>query len=107
MAQDTMLEEFKKAYMELMKEDARKSFIVHLAVYILVNIMLAIVNLVYTPETIWFHYPLIGWGIGVTMHYLFGVRWIEKEIIKDFARAEYMMRKARIEKKEATEGTGS
>jgi hypothetical protein len=25
------------------------------------------------PRFLWFYFPLIGWGIGLAMHYLFGV----------------------------------
>ena len=31
--------------------------------YLLVNIMLVMINLIFTPNTIWFIYPLLGWGI--------------------------------------------
>ena len=97
MTEDISLEEFKKAYMELMKEDAKKAFMTHLMAYISVNIMLIVVNILYTPKEIWFLYPLIGWGIGIVAHYLYGVRWIEKEIEKDFARVEYLARKRKKE----------
>ncbi|HDM36482.1 MAG TPA: 2TM domain-containing protein, partial [Candidatus Syntrophoarchaeum butanivorans] len=49
-------------------------------------------NFIYSPEAIWFFYPLIGWGIGISMHYLFGVRWVEKELEEREAKAEYRAR---------------
>lgn len=57
----------------LLKE--RKGFLAHLVVYVLVNAMLIATNFIYSPETIWFFYPLIAWGIGIAMHFLFSVRW--------------------------------
>jgi len=51
----------------------RRAFLVHLTVYLLVNALLIGVNLVYTPGFLWFPFPLLGWGIGVLLHYIFGV----------------------------------
>ena len=86
------LEEYKRAYREVKKEKERLGFMVHLAVYIIVNIMLAVANLLYSPHDIWFIYPLFGWGIGIVMHYLFGIRWIDKFLENMEARAEYRAR---------------
>ena len=83
------LEDYKKAYREIRMEEERRGFIVHLVIYILVNAMLTTINLVYTPNTIWFFYPLIGWGIGLSMHYLFGIRWLEKTLKEREIKAEY------------------
>lgn len=95
MTREITLEEYKKAYREIEKEDAESGFLVHLVIYILVNVMLIIINLLYSAEVLWFLYPLIGWGIGLVMHYLVGVRLIEKEIIKKEARAEYRAREGK------------
>jgi len=95
MAEEISLEEYKKAYREIVSEDEKKGFSVHLVVYVLVNAMLIAINFIYSPETIWFFYPLIGWGIGISMHYLFGVRWIEKELKEREAKAEYKAREAK------------
>jgi hypothetical protein len=59
----------------------KKGFLAHLVVYVLVNAMLIATNFIYSPETIWFFYPLIAWGVGIAMHYLFGVRW--KVLLKE------------------------
>lgn len=95
MAKEITLEDYKRAYREMEKEEARNGFIVHLVVYILVNVMLIVINLMYTPEALWFFFPLIGWGIGVSMHYLFGVRLIEKDLIEKEAKAEYRAREGK------------
>ena len=95
MGEEISLEEYKKAYREIVSEDEKKDFSVHLVVYVLVNAMLIAINFIYSPETIWFFYPLIGWGIGISMHYLFCVRWIEKELKEREAKAEYGAREAK------------
>ena len=94
MAKEITLEDYKRAYREVETEEARRGFIAHLIVYILVNVMLIVINLIYVPKVIWFFYPLIGWGIGVAMHYFFGVRWLEKALIEEEAKAEYRARGA-------------
>lgn len=86
------LEDYKKAYREIKKEEALRGFQVHFVVYIIINLMLAAINIVYSPKVIWFFYPLLGWGIGMSIHYLFGVRWIEKELKEMEAKAEYRAR---------------
>ena len=92
MAEEISLEEYKKAYVEIVSEEEKRDFSVHLVVYVLVNAMLIAINFIYSPEDIWFFYPLIGWGIGISMHYLFAVHWIQKELTEKEAKAEYRAR---------------
>ena len=82
------LEDYKKAYREVVKEEERKGFIAHLIAYIAVNITLVLINIAFTPERIWFIFPLIGWGIGLSMHYYFGIHRLEKELVEREKRAE-------------------
>ncbi|HHI30336.1 MAG TPA: 2TM domain-containing protein [Candidatus Methanoperedenaceae archaeon] len=92
MAEGIPLEEYKKAYGEIVSEEEKRDFSVHLVAYVIVNAMLIAINFIYSPDDIWFFYPLIGWGIGISMHYLFGVRWIQKELKGREAKAEYRAR---------------
>jgi len=92
MAKEITLDEYKKAYRKIRAEEEKKGFLVHLVVYALINIMLITINLIYSPEVIWFFYTLIGWGIGISLHYLFGVRWLEKTLKEREAKAEYRAR---------------
>jgi hypothetical protein len=73
--------------------EAKLRFYIHLAVYVGVNILLVIINLLSSPQYLWFKWPLIGWGIGVFFHAL-GVfvfsgggaikeRMIEKEMKRE------------------------
>jgi ABC-type protease/lipase transport system fused ATPase/permease subunit len=89
MTQEISLDEYKRAYREIREEEEKRGFLAHSVVYVLANAMLIAINFIYSPEVIWFFYPLIGWGIGISMHYLFGVRWLEKALKEREAKAEY------------------
>lgn len=54
-----------------------RGFYFHLVSYFLVNAVLVVINLITSPEYLWFIWPLIGWGIGLIMHALslFGGLW--------------------------------
>jgi hypothetical protein len=42
--------------------------LVHLFVYVAVNALLIVVNLLTTPGYYWFLFPLIGWGLLLAAH---------------------------------------
>jgi bacteriorhodopsin len=61
----------KAAYNRARKRvEAKLGFYNHLAVYVGVNIVLIIINLITTSENLWFKWPLMGWGIGLFFHAL-------------------------------------
>ncbi len=45
-----------------------KGFYGNLTSYVLVNLFLFILNMVTSPEHLWFFWPLLGWGIGIIIH---------------------------------------
>lgn len=73
---------------------ALKGFYTHLAVFILVNAGLLSINLLATPGNWWFHWPLLGWGIGLAAHALavygavgrWGREWEERMIREEMER---------------------
>jgi hypothetical protein len=95
MEEEISLDEYKKAYREIEIVEGKKSFSVHLVLYVLINAMLIAINFIYTPKVVWFFYPLIGWGIGISLHYLFGVRWLEKTLKGKEGEAEYRVKEAK------------
>lgn len=56
-----------------------RAFAAHLIVYLMVNIMLLIINLSFSPAVLWFVYPALGWGMGVIIHFLFSIIWPVEE----------------------------
>ena len=50
------------------KVSYRFSVKMHVVLFIIVNILLLLVNLLFTPEIYWIIYPFFSWLIGVNMH---------------------------------------
>ena len=75
------------------KAEAKIGFFIHLAVYVVVNIFLIILNVTIAKGYFWAIWPLMGWGIGVFFHgmgvFVFSKksslkeRMIEKEMSRD------------------------
>ena len=66
--------------------EALRGFYIHLTVYVIVNLGLFIINMMTSPEMLWFIWPLMGWGIAIALHALRvfverpGSSWEEKKI---------------------------
>lgn len=69
---------------------AKLGFSIHLAAYVAVNLLLVVINFSTNPQSLWFQWPLMGWGIGLFAHW-FAVfvgpslmrRLFERELEKD------------------------
>lgn len=61
-----------------------KGFYGNLTSYCLVIPFLLILNLLTSPEHLWFYWPMLGWGLGLTLHAVntFGIGkdWEERKI---------------------------
>ncbi len=71
-----------------------KGFYSHLISYVVVIVMLFVINLTVSPGYIWAIWPMLGWGIGLTIHglntfevmNLFGADWERKQVAKRLAK---------------------
>lgn len=81
-----------KKYLEAKKKVRElKSFYSHLAIFFIINLFLVAINIITSPEHLWFYWVTIGWGIGLLFNAyavfasekLFGSNW-EKKKIKEF-----------------------
>jgi 2TM domain len=77
-------QEYEQAEREFMLQEAQRGWRIHASVYALVNAGLIALNLVLVAYTsanfLWFPFPLVGWGIGLAMHYHFGYRHADRLI---------------------------
>lgn len=68
-----------------------RGFYVHLASFIITIVFLLYINLRYSPEYLWFLWPMLGWGFGLFFHAMkafnyspfLGKDWEQKKI-KEF-----------------------
>lgn len=73
-----------------------RDFYVHLGVYLIVNGALFAINMLTSPDTLWFYWPLLGWGVGVAIHafslvtegFVFGEEWEERKTREIVQRQE-------------------
>ena len=91
MTEEITLEEYKKAYFEVYKETRRKSFFMHLAIYILVNTVSALINFIFTPKFLWVIFPIVFWGIGVVWSYMGAFLLIDKKLNEISLEAKYRL----------------
>jgi hypothetical protein len=50
------------------RADMKLGFRSHVLAYAIVNAGLLMINLVSSPDHLWFYWPMIGWGIGLAAH---------------------------------------
>ncbi|HYZ20195.1 MAG TPA: 2TM domain-containing protein [Gaiellaceae bacterium] len=71
-------DEYRQAEFGYTLEEARRGFKIHATVYAIVNTGLIVLNAVlwtYTDGDFpWAIFPLVCWGIGLTFHYVYGLR---------------------------------
>lgn len=76
------LHDYLEAEFEVDVRDQKRGWKIHAAVYGVVMTGLIVLNILLISLTaenfVWFPFALVGWGIGLTVHYLFGVRWAER-----------------------------
>jgi len=71
-----------------------KGFYIHLAVYVIVNLFLFLINKFASPDSLWFFWPLLGWGVALIIHacttFLFRGRairdWEERKIKEEMEK---------------------
>jgi transcriptional regulator with XRE-family HTH domain len=71
-----------------------KDFYIHLAQYVLVVALLAVINALTTPNHWWVQWVVMGWGVGVFFHWLqiserfslFGSKWEKEQVEKRLGR---------------------
>jgi len=80
MAEAITLTEYEAAEKDLELRNAPRGLLVHAAITVVVSVALVIVNVVVAPQFPWSPFPVVGMGIGVLVHYLFGMRWLPRSI---------------------------
>lgn len=90
--------EDKDYYLAKKRVKAKKEFYQHLSTYVVMAIFFFLLNAVTAFGNWWFHWPILGWGIGVLFHYfdVFGLPgvgdmssdWEKKALEEELRRIE-------------------
>ena len=88
MAEGFTIKEYERAEAELRTRKRHANFYTHLALYVLINALLIIINVAFLPAYPWCLIPLVLWGIGLLAHYFEAFVWIANDIQTWEARAE-------------------
>lgn len=80
--------ERERYYRAYQKVEEIKKFYEHLTIYLLINPILIVVNVMTSPGYLWFVWSLLGWGIAIVLHGLkafsylpfFNNEWEERKI---------------------------
>ncbi|HSK17361.1 MAG TPA: 2TM domain-containing protein [Gaiellaceae bacterium] len=76
-------DEYRKAEFGYTLAESRRGFKIHAAVYGIVMTGLIVLNVLLITLTEanfpWVVFPLVGWGIGLTFHYVYGYRHAARE----------------------------
>ena len=73
-----------------------KGFYMHLGVFVVFGLAMFAINEIATPDRLWWHWPVLIWGVGLAMHAfavvtenrLFGSEWEERKVRKLMHRNE-------------------
>ena len=65
------------------RAQAKFGFFVHGAVFVAVMALLVIINMITSPDAIWFIWPLIGWGLALALHAVWVFLFADRDSIID------------------------
>jgi hypothetical protein len=65
-----------------------KGLYMHIGLFAIINLGLFAINMITNPDTLWFYWPLLGWGVGVVIHIfvfvaegrVLGPEWEDKKV---------------------------
>jgi hypothetical protein len=84
--------DYERAELDFSLREMKRGWRIHAAIYAVVITGLTGLNLLLVALTdadfLWFFFPLVGWGIGLTMHYLGVTRWGARDIARRQASIE-------------------
>ncbi len=81
------------------RAEAKYRFFVHAVIYAAVMLLLVVINMITSPGTVWFIWPLIGWGLAVGLHGARVFLLADKDMIID-ALTERELRHSRLGKRD-------
>lgn len=90
MANKFTLKDFEQADCELRAAQSRTHFYIHTLLYVIVNIVLVVFNLILAPAYPWALISVVTWGIALAAHYLVAFKWMDSANAQWMAKVEYV-----------------
>ena len=82
------LKEYEDTELAVAKTEGSRGLTIHALITVAVSALLIAINVVWASQFPWSPFAVLGMSIGVLMHYLFGVRWVEQLTRKHQLRIE-------------------
>jgi 2TM domain-containing protein len=89
MTEGITLKEYERAEAELRTRKRHANFYTHVALYVLINALLIVINIAFLATFPWSLFPLVIWGVGLLAHYFEAFVWITNDIQTWEAKVEY------------------
>ena len=93
MPETVSVEEYKTCFIEVLKKDRKRSFYLHFSIYIVVNLVSAMINFLFTPQFPWIIFPVFFWGLGVIWNFVSAFILIDHKMEELALKAENLLRK--------------
>jgi len=74
---------------------------VHLFAYLGVNALLVFINLSTSPESVWFIWPLLGWGLGLAAHAFLAYRAVTRRTVERYVTEQRILSEMQLERQAA------
>ena len=86
---------------QLLADPDIRGVAVHLFAYLAVNALLIGVNLIQTPDNLWFIWPLLGWGLGLAAHAFLAYRAVTLRTVERYAAEQRILTEMQLERQAA------
>ncbi|MFQ5626365.1 MAG: 2TM domain-containing protein, partial [Methyloligellaceae bacterium] len=83
---------------QLLADPDIRGVALHLFVYLSVNALLIGVNLTTSPESLWFIWPLLGWGLGFAAHAFLAYRAVTLRTVERYAAEQRILAEMQLER---------
>lgn len=64
---------------------------IHFFVYIAVNLLLIAINMKSSSQSLWFIWPLLGWGAGLALHAFLAYRAVMQRTVKQYSTEQRVL----------------
>ncbi len=86
---------------QLLSDENVRGVAVHLFVYLAVNALLIGINLTYSPDNLWFIWPLLGWGLGLAGHAWLAYNAVTRRTVERYATEQQILTEMKLERQAA------